>query len=175
MSILGMAALSASAFDAKQFDLKDQRRVRRYYTAGAAGTVTELGRNDEGALATDLHRGDTFVPTGNDLPSANRKLERPATVDRAVELLALGAVLIEPAGVMHDASLTSPRAGAGADLAVDDPQAGGRRHGLSHLLGGCRGGSGAGAGAGQGSDESECHPGPRASKNLHSLFSCVRV
>src|SRR3977135_1146427 len=104
MSILGMATLSASAFDAKQFDFKDQRRVRRDHTAGPAGTVAELGRTAEGALAPHLPRGDAFVPTGNDLPFANRKLERPAAVERAVELQALGTVLIEPARVMHGAS-----------------------------------------------------------------------
>src|SRR5207248_37730 len=102
--------LPASTFDTQQFDFKDQCRVRRDHTAGATGTVAELGRDDESALAAHLHRGNAFVPTGNDLPFADRKLERPAAaVERAVELLALGAVLIEPASVMHDAGLTTPR------------------------------------------------------------------
>src|SRR5215510_16301026 len=130
--------LSASAFDAEQFDLEDQRRVRRDHAADPAGAIAEIGWDDEGALAADLHRGNAFVPAGDDLPSADRKLERLPAVERAVELLALGAALIEPAGVVHDASLAGPRRGAGADLGVDDLQSGGRGHGLSNLLGGCR-------------------------------------
>src|SRR5262249_51398187 len=98
----------ASPFDAQQLDLEDQRRVRRDHVADAAGAVAEVGRDDEGTLAADLHRGHAFVPAGDHLPSANGKLERLAAVERAVELLALGAVLIKPAGVMHDASLTRP-------------------------------------------------------------------
>src|SRR5262245_16004303 len=116
--------LSASTFDAEQFDLEDQRRVRRDHPADPARAVAEIGRDDEGALAADLHRGNAFVPARDDLPSADRKLERLAAVERAVELLALGATLIEPAGVMHHASLASPRGRAGADLGVDDLQSG---------------------------------------------------
>jgi len=63
-------------------------------------------------LAADLHRSNAFIPAGDDLPSANRKLERLPAVERAVELLTLGAALIEPAGVVHDASLAGPRRGA---------------------------------------------------------------
>ena len=37
---------------------------------------------------------------------------------RGVELLALGALLIQPARIVHDADLTGLGRGAGADLAV---------------------------------------------------------
>src|SRR5262245_43817139 len=69
-----LGTLSASAFDAQQFDLEDQRRVRRDHAADPARAVTEVGRDDEGALATDLHRGNAFVPARDDLASADRKL-----------------------------------------------------------------------------------------------------
>ena len=51
----------------KQFDVEDQRGVRRDDAAGAAGAVAEFGRNDEGAFAADLHGGDPFVPTADHL------------------------------------------------------------------------------------------------------------
>src|SRR5215813_65811 len=148
--------LLMSPFDAQQLDLEDQRRIRRDHIADPAGAVAEIGWDDERALATDLHRGNAFVPAGDHLPSANRKLEGLTAVERAVELLALGAVLVEPAGVMHDASLTGPRGGAGADLGVDGLQSGGRGHGLSDFLGGCGAGIDAGAAADQSCDEGEC-------------------
>src|SRR5712691_4977893 len=79
----------------EQFDFKDQRGVRWYHAARAAGTIAELRRDDEGALTADLHRGDTFIPTGDDPLSADGKLERLAAVERTVKLLALGDALIE--------------------------------------------------------------------------------
>src|SRR5262249_36420488 len=70
------------------------------------------------------------------LALANEKLKRLTAVDRTVELLALGAILIEPAGVVHDAGLASLRGRAGAHLAVHDLQAGSCGHGFPHRLGG---------------------------------------
>src|SRR5580704_7807067 len=93
----------------EQFDVEDQRGVGRDDAAGAARPVAELGRDDQGALAADLHAGDALVPAGDDLMPAERELERLAAVERAVELLALGAILVEPAGVVHDAGLTGLR------------------------------------------------------------------
>src|SRR5580704_15771028 len=93
----------------EQFDVEDQRGVGRDDAAGAARPVAELGRDDQGALAADLHAGDALVPAGDDLMPPERELERLTAVERAVELLALGAILIEPACVMHDAGLTGLR------------------------------------------------------------------
>ena len=70
-------------FDAEQFDVEDQRRVRRNDAAGAARAIAELGRDDQRALAADLHGGDAFVPAGDDLVLADRKLERLAAIDRS--------------------------------------------------------------------------------------------
>src|SRR6202161_1402201 len=94
-------AAVATLFDAEEFDAEDQGGVRRNDAAGAAAAVAELGRNDQRALAADLHGRDAFVPAGDDLMQADLELERLVAIDRGVELLALGAVLVKPAGVMH--------------------------------------------------------------------------
>src|ERR1700733_11776598 len=83
-----------SALHVKQFDVEDQRRIRRDDAAGAARAIAKGGRNDQGALAADLHRGDAFVPAGNHLALSDRKFERLVAIDRAVELLALLAIFI---------------------------------------------------------------------------------
>src|SRR5438552_3611078 len=72
------------ALHLEQFDFEDQRGIRRYHAACPASAIAQLWRDDERALATDLHRGDTFVPAGNDPLSADRKLEGSAAVERAV-------------------------------------------------------------------------------------------
>src|SRR6267154_2511775 len=109
-----------SALHVEQFVLEDQRGVWGNDASGAACAVAERGWNDEGALAADLHCGDSFVPAGDDLALADGKLERLHAGDGAVELLAFGAVLIEPARRVHDADLAGLWCCAGADLAVRD-------------------------------------------------------
>jgi len=107
----------------EQLDVEHQRRVRRNGAAGAAGAVAQRGRNDQGTLAADFHGGDAFIPAGDHPALPDRKLERLVAIDRRVEFLALLPVLIEPAGVMHDANLTGLRRSAGADRAVNHLQA----------------------------------------------------
>src|ERR1700731_3007633 len=107
-------------FHTKQFDVEHQRGVRRNDAPGAAGAIAQRGRNDQGALAADLHAGDAFVPAGDHLVLSDRKFERLVAVDRRVELLALLAVLVKPAGVMHDANLAGLRRRTGADGGVDN-------------------------------------------------------
>src|SRR6202035_5407839 len=118
----------AALYDVEQLDVEDQRGVWRNDAAGAAGAIAELGRNDQRALAADLHGRDAFVPAGDDLVQADLELERLVAVDRGVEFLALGGILIKPSGVMHDAGLAGFWRGAGAGLGVDDFQSGGRGH-----------------------------------------------
>ena len=119
---MGLAApavnSSSSALHVEQFDIEHQRGVRRYDAAGAARAIAELGRDDESALAANLHGGDALIPAGDDLMFAEGELERLVAVDRAVELLALDAVLIKPAGIVHDADLAGPGGRAGADFGV---------------------------------------------------------
>src|ERR1700710_228078 len=90
-------------FYGQQFDVEHQRGVGWNDAAGAAGAVAERGRNDQGALAADLHGGDAPPPAADDRSLADRKLERLVAVDRGVEFLALLAVLVKPARIMHHA------------------------------------------------------------------------
>src|SRR5579872_6699251 len=110
----------SSALHIEQFDVEDQRRIRRDDAACAARAVAEFRRNNQGALAANLHRGDALIPAGDHPALSDRKLERIVAIDGGVELLALLAILIEPAGVVYDANLSRLRRGAGADLGVDD-------------------------------------------------------
>src|SRR4029079_10644598 len=82
----------------QQFDIEHQRGVRRDDAASATRPVTERGRNDQRALAADVHRTDAFVPTRNHLALADLELERLVAVDGGIEFLALLAVLVEPSG-----------------------------------------------------------------------------
>src|ERR1700682_2456155 len=107
----------------KQLDVEHQRRVRRNGAAGAAGAVAQCRRDDQGTLAADFHGGDAFIPTGDHPALPDWKLERLVAIDRRVEFLALLPVLVEPAGVMHDANLTGLRRSSGADRAVNHLQA----------------------------------------------------
>src|SRR5258706_6616362 len=108
----------------KQFDLEHQRRVGRNDAAGAAGAVAQRRRDDQGTLAADFHGGDAFVPASDDLALPDRKLERLIRIHRTVELLALLAAPIEPAGVIHDPSLAGLWHSTRANRAADDLQAG---------------------------------------------------
>src|SRR6478672_1844969 len=103
----------------QQFDIEHQRGVGRN---DAAGAISQRRRNDQRALAADLHRGDPLIPAGDNLLLPDREFERLIAIDRTVELLALLAVFIEPAGIVHDADLAGLRRRAVADLAVDDLQ-----------------------------------------------------
>src|SRR3954468_16057635 len=122
------------ALDAEQLDIEDQRGVRRNEAAGAAVAIAEFCRNDQGALAADLHGGDALIPARDDTLHADRKFERGAAIDRTVELLALRAIHVEPAGVVHDAGLPGARRRAGADRAIDILQARRRGDGLRDAL-----------------------------------------
>src|SRR6185437_13102851 len=99
-----------------------ERGVGRDDSAGAPGPISKCGRDDESALSADLHRRNAFVPPAYDPAFADRKFERLAAVDRAVEFLALDPVHIKPARVMHDAGLPGFRRGAGADFDILDLQ-----------------------------------------------------
>src|SRR6185295_11662493 len=121
------------ALHAEQFDVEDQRGVRRYQAARAASAIPKCWRNDEGALAADLHRGDAFIPTGDDLLLPDGKLERLTAIDRTVEFLAPGTILVEPAGVVHDANLAGFGRGARPDFDVRDLKSRWSGHGFPGL------------------------------------------
>src|ERR1700683_2144974 len=98
-------------FDSEQIDVEDKRRVRRNDATGPACAVAKSGRDDERALAADLHGRDAFVPAGDDLMGADLELERLVAIDRAIEFLAFDPIFIKPAGVIYHAGLAWPRRG----------------------------------------------------------------
>src|SRR6516165_5409292 len=118
----------------QQFDVEDQGGIGRDRSAGAAGAIAELGRDVQRALAADPHPGHTLVPAGDDLLGAERELERLAAVDRAVELLALGAIVRQQSGVVHGNFVAGFSGGALAGLCVGVFQP--IWH-LGHLIVGC--------------------------------------
>src|SRR5262249_35490301 len=74
--------------------------------------VAEFRRDDELALAADLHPGDALVPALDDLAGAEVELERLAAVEAAVELLAV----LERGGVVHRHAVALLGLGPGAFL-----------------------------------------------------------
>src|SRR5271155_3617812 len=86
------ATNAARLLHAEQIDFEYQRGARRDVGAGAARAVAQVRRNDQRALAADMHGGDAFVPALDDLALADREGKRFAPVERAVELLTLLAV-----------------------------------------------------------------------------------
>src|SRR5258708_34060283 len=155
-----------SSLHIEQFDVEDQRGIWRDDAAGPAGPVTEFGRDDERALAADLHGRHTFIPAADDLTPADGELKWLATIERAVELFALGAAFVEPAGVVHDADLTGLRCCARAHLGVGDLQARWRSYGGAGGLGHCGGRVNDREGAGQCCND-ECRRGACKSESSH--------
>src|ERR1019366_3309316 len=88
--------------------------------------IAQGRRNDQSALAADMHGGDAFVPALDDLALAEREGKRLAPVGRAVEFLALLAVNKEPAAVIDRYCLAGLGHGSRVRLDVDDAQAAGR-------------------------------------------------
>src|SRR5262249_35195547 len=78
--------------------------------------------------------GHALVPAGDNLLGAECKLERLAAIDRAVKLLALGAVVRQPPGVVHPDLVSGSSDGPIACLCVR-----GFYHvwHLDHLIVGC--------------------------------------
>ena len=54
--------------DIEEFHIKNQCRVRRNYAARSLGSITQLWRNSQLPLASDLHSRDAFVPAFDHLP-----------------------------------------------------------------------------------------------------------
>src|SRR5580693_855697 len=102
---------------AQQFDVEDQRRIRRNRSArGPASSVAELWRDSQLPLAAHLHPDDAFIPPLDDRRGAQRLYRKwLATVQRAVELLATS----QPPGVVDLRRLA--RCGSGARAHFDVP------------------------------------------------------
>src|SRR6516225_11743810 len=89
------SCFSAKLLHAQELHVEQQRRIRRDHTARSARAVAERRRDDQRALAADLHAGNALIPPGDHPALADRKLERLVAIDGGVEFLALLAVLIE--------------------------------------------------------------------------------
>src|SRR5256714_12038864 len=116
----------SSLLDLEELDIEEQRRVGRNRAAGAALTVAQLRRDDQRALAANLHPGNALVPAADDLPAAQLERERLAVVLRAVEFLPVlvgGLRVVQPAGVMHTHLMAALRLCTCADFAVGNLQA----------------------------------------------------
>src|SRR5439155_18716853 len=86
-----------SLFDLQELDFESQFRVRRNIPARSFFSVGELGRNDEFALAADLHADHALIPASDDLSITEDELERLLAIETAIELGAVG----EPTRVVH--------------------------------------------------------------------------
>src|SRR5260221_8840894 len=79
----------SSLFHVDQLDVENERRVGRNHSAGAALAVAHVGRNDQRALAANLHSRDTHVPALDHAAAAHWKVEWHVAIPRTVELAAL--------------------------------------------------------------------------------------
>ena len=110
---------SRLSLDLQKFDFKIQGSVRRNHATGACGAITQIGRNDEFALAAGLHSHDTLRPT-LDHALSHAEFKRLTAIQRAVELAPAFAVDVEPAGVVHLDALPGLDSLALSFLVVDD-------------------------------------------------------
>src|SRR5208283_1225516 len=95
-------------------------------------SIGQIRRNAQLAFSTNLHPGDPFVPSLDDLPPAQQEVKRPPATDRTVELCAVG----QPAGVVDFDVMSSLRARARAHFDVPVFKSAG---GLGWLAGDLRG------------------------------------
>jgi hypothetical protein len=110
-------------FHIQKLDIENQRGVRRNGGAPSSRSVSKLWLDDKRPFAAGLHGDEAALPALDYLMLAKHEGERLLAINRTVELLALDAILIEPAGIMNDAGLTGLRGDAGSDLRIGDLQA----------------------------------------------------
>src|SRR5687768_16672747 len=66
--------------------------------------IAHIRRNNQSALPTDFHAGNTSVPTFDYPTCAKQKRKRGSTIARAVEFRTLfirSACIVKPAGIMN--------------------------------------------------------------------------
>src|SRR5690606_22212363 len=95
------------------------------HATGAARAVAQCRRDDQDAGAADLHAGHALVPALDHHARAQREDEGLVAVLAGIELGALLAVLVQPAGVVHGHVAARRRLRAVADDRVLVLQAGG--------------------------------------------------
>ena len=62
-----------SLTQAQEFNVKNQRGIRRYGPSRALSAIRHFGRNDYCPLPTDFHAGNTAVPTFDYTPRPQQK------------------------------------------------------------------------------------------------------
>ena len=62
-----------SLAQAHEFDVKNQRGIRRYGPSRPLSAICHFGRNDYCPLSTDFHAGNTAVPTFDYTPRPQQK------------------------------------------------------------------------------------------------------
>ena len=83
--------------DRNQLDFEDKRGIRRHCVASALQAVTELRRNDQLALAADIHGRGSLGPTRDQAIHALHVVESAAVIRRRVEFRAIN----ELAEIIH--------------------------------------------------------------------------
>ena len=99
--------------------------IARVWLPAASAVVFGMAVVASTAWCVDSAGENWGVGEGDDRDhpaGAERKGKGLAAVERAVEFVALGAVLIKPAGVVHDGVLAGLRRGARAKLGIDVAQ-----------------------------------------------------
>ena len=81
----GLLFSQSALVDPEKLDIKDQLRVRGDDARRAPCAVTEISRDDQAALATDLHPCHTEVPPLDNIALAQAKDERLAPINRTIE------------------------------------------------------------------------------------------
>ena len=112
--------LKCYLLNAEQLELEGQVRVWRDIGWASGRAVGKVARNDEPALATDLHRGQTFLPAF-DQPG-HIELRRLSTA-RALKFFSI----FQPAGVMNNHRLIRSGTLSGSDREILHLQSGGSR------------------------------------------------
>src|SRR5918993_4819169 len=68
--------------NSQEFDVEDQRGIRRDDAADTARAVAVRRRNGQRPLAADLHAGDPFIPAADYFAAAKPELERFIAIAR---------------------------------------------------------------------------------------------
>lgn len=121
-------AIKVRLFDSEEFDVKDKGGVRRDDATGAAGSVAKFRGDAQLPLPTYFHSRYSLIPSFNNLSGSELKHEWLATIDRAIEFL---AIFRQPTGVMHAHGFSGCGGGSSALFEVPILQSGRGRFALS--------------------------------------------
>ena len=87
----GAGCKGIGLFSKSQIKLMNEIAETIIPTTSTPGAIAHVSRNKQCAFLTDLHTGDAFIPSANDLPLAETENKRAATIDRRIKFLAFFA------------------------------------------------------------------------------------